>query len=104
MIREWILSILRACPINRVRWTLFLLVRSLQQALSFIGSGTAPWQYVSQTVSPKSAVTILAHSLAFNRTYQWMVYMENRRNATLQATGYVLVRVDDTRPQLVAVA
>ena len=33
-----------------------------------------------------------------------MVYMENRRNATLQATGYVLVRVDDTRPQLVAVA
>ena len=33
-----------------------------------------------------------------------MVYMENRRNATLQATGYLLVRVDDTRPQLVAVA
>ena len=33
-----------------------------------------------------------------------MVHMENRRNATLQATGYVLVRVDDTRPQLVVVA
>ena len=33
-----------------------------------------------------------------------MVYMENRRNATLQATGYVLVRVDDSRPQLVAIA
>ena len=33
-----------------------------------------------------------------------MVYMENRRNGTLQATGFLLVRVDDTRPQMVAVA
>ena len=33
-----------------------------------------------------------------------MVCMENRRNATLQAIGYLLVRVEDTRPQMVAVA
>ena len=104
MIREWIPSTLRAYPIHRVRHTPFSLMHSLQRAPSFIGSGTAPWRYASQTVSPKSAVTILSQSLAFNRTYQWMVYMENRRNATVQATGYVLVRVDDTRPQLVAVA
>ena len=68
------------------------------------GSGTPPWQYPSQTTSPKSSVTILSGALASNRTYQWMVYMENRKNATLQATGYLLVRVDDTRPQLVAIA
>jgi hypothetical protein len=68
------------------------------------GNGTKPWQYVSPSVSPKSSVTILSRALAFNQTYQWMVYMENRRNATLQATGYVLVRVDDARPQLVVIA
>ena len=32
-----------------------------------------------------------------------MVHMQNRRNASLQATGYLLVRVDDTHPQLVVV-
>ena len=32
-----------------------------------------------------------------------MVYMENRRNSTVQATGYLLVRVDVTRPQLVVI-
>ena len=69
-----------------------------------IDNGTSPWQYVSQSASPKSSLTILSRSLVFNRTYQWMVYMENRRNATLQATGYLLVRVEDTRPQMVAVA
>ena len=30
--------------------------------------------------------------------------MKNRRNATLQAKGYLLVRVDDTRPPLIAIA
>ena len=68
------------------------------------GNGATPWQYVSPSASSKSSVTILSRALAFHQTYQWMVYMENRRNATLQATGYVLVRVDDTRPQLVVVA
>ena len=33
-----------------------------------------------------------------------MVHMENRRNGTLQSQGYLLVRVDDTWPQMVAVA
>ena len=32
-----------------------------------------------------------------------MVNMTNRRNATVQATGYLLVHVDDTRPQLVVI-
>ena len=33
-----------------------------------------------------------------------MVYMENRRNASVQATGYLLVRVEDDHAQLIAVA
>jgi hypothetical protein len=32
-----------------------------------------------------------------------MVYMENRRNSSLQATGYVLVKVEDTHPQMIAI-
>ena len=32
-----------------------------------------------------------------------MVQMENRRNSSLQATGYVLVAVEDTRPQMILI-
>jgi hypothetical protein len=53
--------------------------------------------------SIKSSLTILSGSLQSNRTYQFMVYMENRRNSSLQATGYVLVKVEDTRPQLIVI-
>ncbi len=42
-------------------------------------------------------------SLQSNRSYQFMVYMENRRNLSVQATGYVLVQVDNSRPQLIAI-
>ena len=52
----------------------------------------------------KSALTIMSRSLASNRTYQFMVRMENRRNFTNQAMGYLLVRVDDSRPQMVLIA
>jgi hypothetical protein len=55
-------------------------------------------------VSPKSSVTILSGSFLSNRTYQMMVYMENRRNSTLQATDYLLIDVDDTQPQMIVVA
>ena len=58
------------------------------------------WKYSSWI---QSSVTILSGSLQSNRTYQFMVYMENRRNSTLQATGYVLVRVEDTHPQMIAI-
>ncbi|CAF3807836.1 unnamed protein product [Rotaria sp. Silwood1] len=59
--------------------------------------------YGNSTLSPKSSVTILSGSFQSNRTYQFMVYMENRKNSSIQATGYVLVRVEDTRPQLIAI-
>ena len=48
-------------------------------------------------------MTILSDSLTPHTTYQFVVLMVNRRNATLQATGFVLVKVEDTRPQLIAV-
>ncbi len=53
--------------------------------------------------SIESSLTILAGSLQSNRTYQFMVQMENRRNSSLQATGYVLVNVVDTRPQMILI-
>jgi hypothetical protein len=52
----------------------------------------------------QSSITILAGALKYDHTYQFVVFMENRRNSTLQATGYVLVKIDDTHPQMVAVA
>lgn len=53
---------------------------------------------------PGSSVTILAGSLTPNQTYQFVVYMVNRKNSSFQATGYVIVKVEDTEPQLVAIA
>lgn len=66
------------------------------------GNGTA-WKFDGVTLSPKSSLTILAGSLQSNRSYQFMVYMENRLDRSVQATGYVLVRVEDTRPQMIAI-
>jgi len=51
-----------------------------------------------------SSIIIIPGSLLHDRTYQFFVYMINRRNLTSQATGYLLVRVDNTRPQMVAAA
>ena len=68
-------------------------------------SGITPWQYNSNDLGAnKSSITILSRSLQSKRTYQFMVYMENRHNAALQATGYVLVQITDTQPQMVVIA
>jgi hypothetical protein len=32
-----------------------------------------------------------------------MVQMQNLRNSSLQATGYVLVAIEDTHPQLIVI-
>ncbi len=53
--------------------------------------------------SIESSLTILAGSLQSNRTYQFMVQMENRQNSSLQATGYALVQVEDTHPQMILI-
>jgi len=59
--------------------------------------------YGNLTSSPKSSLTILSGSLQANQTYQFMAYLVNRKNASIQATGYVLVTVEDTYPQLIAI-
>jgi hypothetical protein len=33
-----------------------------------------------------------------------MVYMENRQNSSVQATGYLLVQVEDTSAPLIVIA
>jgi len=58
------------------------------------------WQFGN---SIESSVTILGKSLQSNRTYQFMVYMQNLRNSSIQATGYVLVTVVDTSPQMIVI-
>ena len=53
--------------------------------------------------SINSSLTILSKSLQSNELYQFMILMENIYNSSKQATGYVLVKVEDTRPQLIAI-
>ena len=59
--------------------------------------------YGNSNVSPKSSLTIRGGSLRPNQIYQFMVYMEHRKNSSIQATGYVLVTVEITRPRLIAI-
>ena len=51
----------------------------------------------------ESSLTIIRGTLLPNRTYQFMVQMENRRNSSIRATGYLLVRVDNTYSQMIVV-
>ena len=47
---------------------------------------------------------IPANSLLTNRLYQFMVYMENRRNSSMTTNGYLLVKVIDIRSYMVSIA
>ena len=50
----------------------------------------------------ESSLTIFANVLQKTFDYQFVVQMSNRRNISLQATGYVIVQVQDsTRPMIV---
>jgi len=49
----------------------------------------------------ESSLTIFANVLQKTFEYQFVVQMSNRRNISLQATGYVIVQVQDsTRPMI----
>ena len=67
---------------------------------SCLSNRTGTWKFGN---SIGSSLTVLAGSLQSNRTYQFMVQMTNRRNSSVQATGYVLVKIDDTQPQIIAI-
>ena len=68
-----------------------------------IGNGSLPWHFNGVPSSLKSSLILLAGSLRSNRTYQMMVYMVNKRNSSLQGTGYLLVHVEQTFPQLIVI-
>ncbi|CAF0739918.1 unnamed protein product [Adineta ricciae] len=61
------------------------------------------WQD-SSTDGSLSSITILSGSLKADHTFQFVVYITNLRNATLRALGYLLVKVEITRPSMIAVA
>jgi len=58
------------------------------------------WKYGN---SINSSIKILSGSLQSNRTYQFMVQMENRQNSSPPVTGYVLVNIEDTSSQIIAI-
>jgi hypothetical protein len=86
--------------LEQIRYELFIVIYTI--VISYLGNGTA-WQYGS-VVSPQSSVTILAGSQTSNQTYQFMVSMVNRQNSSYQATGYLLVQVEDTNSPMISVA
>jgi hypothetical protein len=57
--------------------------------------------YGNLTSSPNSSLTIVGGSLESNRTYQFMVSMNNRQDRSIQATGYILVTIEDGQPPLI---
>lgn len=87
-----------ALSIEKVGILIDLLICSIVRA-----DNTPAWEYNSVNAS-QSALIILAGSLEANKTYQFDVFMINRRNVTAQATGYVLIQVETTHPQMIAIA
>lgn len=79
-----------------------LFVRSLDLSRDE-GNGSLPWKYAGVSLSPKSSLILLAGSLQPNRTYQMMVYLENKRNRSSRGMGYLLVRVEKTFPKMIAI-
>jgi len=80
------------------RWTL-----SQNQSESILGNSTRGI-YGGSNQSIKSTLTIFGNSfISSNRRYQFMVRMSNKRNASQQATGYLLVRIEETSPQMITI-
>ncbi len=61
------------------------------------------WHHGMNT-PPQSSIIIHAGSLASNHRYQFQVWMVNRRNETTQATGYLLVKVEEIRSPMISIA
>jgi hypothetical protein len=55
-------------------------------------------------MSLRSSLIIFSGSLPSNQTYQFMLVITNRQNASLQATGYLLVQVQDSDSQIITLA
>jgi hypothetical protein len=71
--------------------------------IGFNSDTKGKWNYTGIKLLPESSITICGGSLQLNRTYQFLVQMSNRRNASLQATGYVLVQVKDSNRPMISI-
>ena len=60
-------------------------------------------QYSGPSSSLRSAVTLPPRALLSNQTYQFMVKMTNRQNFSLQAAGYLIVKVEDSVSSVIAI-
>lgn len=98
IILRWIQWILHVSPIEQVRLEIIL---SANDTTTLLKDNQAAFKFNNLI---ESSVTIINQTLLPYRTYQFMVHMENRRNSSLQATGYLLVNVDDTYSQIILVA
>ena len=68
------------------------------------GNVSTRWIYDGSSPSIKSSITILANAfVSSNQTYQWKGQMTNKRNASQQTIGYVLVRIEDTSPPIIII-
>ena len=61
------------------------------------------WHYEGATLSLKSSLTIGSDGLAMGQTYQFMVIMQNRRNASARSVGYLLVRMQNVNVPTISV-
>ncbi|CAF1470524.1 unnamed protein product [Adineta ricciae] len=59
--------------------------------------------YGGRNISTNSSLIIPGELLTLNQIYQFMVHMQNHRNSSIEATGYLLVRIEDTHPQLIVI-
>jgi hypothetical protein len=71
--------------------------------INFYSDTKGKWNYTGVKLSPDSSITILGGSLQLNSTYQFLVQMNNRRNASLQVTGYVLVQIKDSNRPMISI-
>jgi hypothetical protein len=101
MIPEWIHLIHHVSQINQVLIFYFHFLNFLNH---FYKDNGTPWQYSGPTMSLRSSLIIFSNSLPSNQTYQFMLVITNRQNASLQATGYVLVQVQDSNSQIITLA
>ena len=60
-------------------------------------------RYVGVSPATRSSLLISGGSLQSNRTYQFMVQMQNRYDTLSRATGYVLVRVQDAAVPMIVI-
>jgi hypothetical protein len=61
------------------------------------------WKSNGVKHAEESSIIIFGNSLESNEMYQFLVQMENRRNSSVQATGYVIVQVEDSNRTMIVI-